>query len=66
VTAPAVYDAPRAWNDRMLLEYPHGATARFDPRGRFVRAGDVVNGYVVDHLRVDEGDVVAVLRARNS
>jgi hypothetical protein len=37
-------------------------TARFDPCGRFLRAGDLVNGYVVDHFDVDEQDVVAVLR----
>jgi hypothetical protein len=55
-------DAPSVWRDPLLLLYPHGMTARFDPRGRFLRAGDLVNGYVVDHFDVDEQDVVAVLR----
>ena len=52
------------WRDPLLLLYPHGMTARFDPRGRFLRAGDLVNGYIVDHFDVDEQDVVAVLRPR--
>ena len=55
-------DVPSVWRDPLLLLYPHGMTARFDPRGRFLRAGDLVNGYVVDHFDVDEQDVVAVLR----
>ena len=46
----------------MLLQYPHGMTARFDPRGRFLRPGDVVNGYVVDHFELAGFEVVAVLR----
>jgi hypothetical protein len=37
-------------------------TARFDPRGRFLRPGDLVNGYLLDHFEVDDADVVAVLR----
>jgi len=37
-------------------------TARFDPRGRFLRPGDLVNGYLLDHFEVDGYDVVAVLR----
>jgi hypothetical protein len=46
----------------MLLRYPHGMEAFFVPRGRFVRAGDLVNGYVVDRLEREGETVVAVLR----
>ena len=55
---------PAAWNEQMLLAYPHGLVARFDPAGRFVKPGDLVNGYVVDHFELDEREdkVVAVLR----
>jgi hypothetical protein len=45
-----------------MLLYPHGMTARFDPRGRFLRPGDLVNGYLLDHFEVDDYDIVAVLR----
>jgi len=61
-TAPK--EAPSVWRDPLLLLYPHGMAARFDPRGRFLRAGDLVNGYFVDHFDVDEQDVVAVLRPK--
>ena len=59
-----VDELPRAWNEKMLLAYPHGLVARFDPVGRFVKPGDLVNGYVVDHFELDERaeKVVAVLR----
>ena len=55
-------EPPPAWNDPMLLVYPNGGTARFDPRGRFYRAGDVINGYVVDRFELDSDRIVAVLR----
>ena len=55
-------EAPRAWREPMLLVYPNGATARFDPRNRFFRAGDVLNGYVVDRFEVDGEAVLAFLR----
>ncbi|MDX6411245.1 MAG: hypothetical protein QOE91_761 [Gaiellaceae bacterium] len=45
----------------MLLIYPHGMTAQFDPRGRYLRAGDLVNGYVLDRFEVEENQVRAVL-----
>jgi hypothetical protein len=55
---------PYAWNERMILRYPHGMEAVYVPRGRFVRPGDLVNGYLVDRFeRVGEA-VVAVLRYR--
>jgi hypothetical protein len=57
-------EAPRAWRERMLLRYPNGGVARFDPRGRFLRAGDVPNGYVLDRFEVEREHVVAVLRVR--
>ncbi len=62
--APHEQAPPRAWNERMLLVYPHGMRATFDPRGRFVRAGDLVNGYVVDRFEHEGETVVAVLRYR--
>jgi hypothetical protein len=46
----------------MLLVYPHGMTAQFDPRGRYLRAGDLVNGYVLDRFEVDGEKILAVLR----
>jgi hypothetical protein len=46
----------------MLLSYPHGMTAEFDPRGRYLRAGDLVNGYVLDRFELDGEQVVAILR----
>jgi hypothetical protein len=55
-------EPPTVWRDPLLLLYPHGMTARFDPRGRFLRPGDLVNGYLLDHFEVDEQEVVAVLR----
>ena len=58
--APA--EPPSVWREPLLLLYPHGMTARFDPRGRFLRAGDLVNGYLLDHFEVDEYEIVAVLR----
>jgi hypothetical protein len=62
VAAPP--EPPPAWNDPMLVVYPNGGTARFDPRGRFYRAGDLLNGFVVDRLELDDERVVAVLRIR--
>jgi hypothetical protein len=50
------------WREPLLLQYPHGMTARFDPRGRFLRPGDLVNGYLIDHFEVDSLEVIAVLR----
>ena len=65
MSVTALRDPPAAWNDRLVLEYPNGRSASFHPRGRFVRAGAVVNGFVVDHLRLEGEDVVvAVLRPR--
>jgi hypothetical protein len=52
---------PLAYRDPMLLVYPHGMTAEFDPRGRYFRAGDLVNGYVLDHFEVDGEKILAVL-----
>ena len=46
----------------MLLVYPHGMTAQFDPRGRYLRPGDLLNGYVLDRFEVEDGVVLAVLR----
>jgi len=46
----------------MLLVYPNGGTALFDPRDRFFRAGDLLNGYVIDHFEVDDEVVLAFLR----
>jgi hypothetical protein len=59
VAAP---EPPRVWREPLLLHYPHGMKARFDPRGRFLRPGDLVNGYLIDHFEVDALEVVAVLR----
>jgi len=55
-------EPPTVWREPLVLLYPHGMTARFDPRGRFLRPGDFVNGYLLDHFDVDEAGVVAVLR----
>ena len=57
-------EPPPVWREPLILQYPHGMTARFDPRGRFLRPGDLVNGYIVDHFDVDVQDVVAVLRSK--
>ena len=54
--------SPLAYRDPMLLVYPHGMTAQFDPRGRYLRAGDLVNGYVLDRFEVEGEQVLAVLR----
>jgi hypothetical protein len=64
VTAVSPPEPPRAWNDAMVLVYPNGGFARFDPRGRFYRAGDLINGYVVDRFELDGETVVAVLHVR--
>ena len=53
---------PPVWREPLLLLYPHGMLARFDPRGRFLRPGDLVNGYILDHFDVEGYEVVAVLR----
>jgi hypothetical protein len=53
---------PLAYRDPMVLLYPHGMSARFDPCGRYLRAGDFVNGYVLDRFEVEDGVVLAVLR----
>ena len=58
----ASHEPPPVWREPLLLQYPHGMTARFDPRGRFLRPGDLVNGYLIDHFEIDAYDVVAVLR----
>jgi hypothetical protein len=55
-------EAPWTWRDPMLLIYPHGMTAEFDPRGRYLRAGDFVNGYILDRFELDGERVVAILR----
>ena len=47
----------------MLVAYPNGGKVPYDPCGRFYRAGDVLNGYVVDRFEVDGDRVVAILRA---
>jgi hypothetical protein len=57
-------EPPTVWREPLLLLYPHGMTARFDPRGRFLRAGDLVNGYDLYHFDVDEQEIVAVLRRK--
>jgi hypothetical protein len=58
----AAQEPPPVWREPLLLQYPHGMTARFDPRGRFLRPGDLVNGYLLDHFEVDDLGIVAVLR----
>jgi hypothetical protein len=50
-----------AWRERLVLLYPHGMKAFFDPRGRFVKPGDRLNGYVVDRFEVEGDEVVAIL-----
>lgn len=61
--APPI-EPPRVWREPMILRYPNGGLARFDPRGRFFRAGDVVNGCVLDRFEVEREHIVAVLRPR--
>ena len=61
--AQATPEPPRAWNERMLVAYPNGGKVPYDPCGRFYRAGDVLNGYVVDRFEVEGDRVVAILRA---
>jgi hypothetical protein len=61
VQALAPPHPPAAYREPMLLIYPHGMTAQFDPRGRYLRAGDLVNGYVLDRFEVEENQVRAVL-----
>ena len=46
----------------MLLVYPNGVSARFDPRDRFLRAGDLVNGFAIDRFEIDGEIVLAHLR----
>jgi hypothetical protein len=53
---------PLAYREPMQLVYPHGMTAHFDPGGRYLRAGDLVNGYVLDRFEVDGEMILAVLR----
>jgi hypothetical protein len=53
---------PLAYREPMLLVYPHGMTAQFDPRDRYLRAGDLVNGYVLDRFEVEGEMILAVLR----
>jgi hypothetical protein len=53
---------PPGWREPLLLLYPHGMLARVDPRGRFLRTGDLVTGYILDHFDVEGYEVVAVLR----
>jgi hypothetical protein len=55
-------EPPLTYRDPMLLVYPHGMTAQFDPGGRYLRAGDLVNGYVLDRFEVEDEQVRAVLR----
>jgi len=64
VAAPqlAPREPPPAWRDPMLLVYPNGVTARFDPAGRFYRPGDILNGYLVDRFELDDETVLAHLR----
>ena len=52
---------PSAYREPMLLIYPHGMTAQFDPCGRYLRPGDLVNGYVLDRFEVEDETVRAVL-----
>ena len=60
VTPPA--PPPCAYREPMLLVYPHGMAAEFDPRGRYLRPGDLVNGYVLDRFEVEGERILAVLR----
>jgi hypothetical protein len=57
-------DPPLAWREPMLLVYPNAVTARFDPRDRFFRPGDVLNGYVIDRFEVEGELVLAHLRVQ--
>ena len=58
----ATPEPPLTYREPMLLAYPHGMTAQFDPRGRYLRAGDLVNGYVLDRFEVEDGQILAILR----
>ncbi len=58
----APVEPPPAWREPMLLVYPNGVTARFDPAGRFFRPGDLLNGYLVDRFEVESEMVFAHLR----
>ena len=58
----ALVEPPQTCREPMLLVYPHGMTAQFDPCGRYFRAGDLVNGYVLDRFEVEDDQVLAVLR----
>ena len=58
----ATQEPPLTCREPMVLVYPHGMTAQFDPRGRYLRAGDLVNGYVLDRFEVEDEKVLAVLR----
>jgi hypothetical protein len=62
VQALATPEPPLTYRDPMVLVYPHGMAAQFDPRGRYLRAGDLVNGYVLDRFEVEDNQVLAVLR----
>ncbi len=55
-------EPPAACREPMLLVYPTGATAAFDPKGRFLRPGDLVNACVLDRFELDGERVVAYLR----
>jgi hypothetical protein len=55
-------EVPFTWRDQMLLVYPHGMAAEYDPNGRYLRAGDLVNGYVLDRFELEGERVVAILR----
>jgi len=48
----------------MQLVYPNGGSAHFDPRDRFFRPGDVLNGYVIDRFEVEGETVLAFLRVQ--
>jgi hypothetical protein len=62
VTGTRIETPPTVWRDPLVLQYPHGMRAVFDPRGRFLKPGDLVNGYVLDRFEVERDAVVAVLR----
>ena len=57
-------EPPPAWRERMQLVYPNGGSAHFDPRDRFFRPGDVLNGYVIDRFEVEGETVLAFLRVQ--
>jgi hypothetical protein len=60
--ATQTHSPPHAWREPMLLVYLNGGSARFDPRDRFFRPGDLLNGYVIDRFELDDETVVAYLR----